>query len=108
MRRTFDLKVTGPEMPVLRLADGRSLVTCSFIRTDRWQGKSGASSYYTFWYGKDSPQDALLGGGNKHWLNTEVRLSMTVTFEVAPQGRAEVVGCNCLQPALLSAEGTAD
>ncbi|OEJ30082.1 hypothetical protein [Streptomyces subrutilus] len=108
VRRTFDLEVTGLEMPVLRLTDGKSLVTCSFIRTDRWQGKSGVSSYYTFWYGKDNPRDALLGGGNKRWLNTKVRLSMTVTFEVAPPGKTEVVGCNCLEPALLSAEGTAD
>ncbi|MFJ9646315.1 hypothetical protein [Streptomyces sp. NPDC101206] len=106
VRRTFDLAVTGPEMPVLRLADGKSLVTCSFVRTDLWQGRTGAATSYTFWYGKNDPRDALLGGGRKHWRSTKVRLSMTVTFEVTPGGKAEVVGCDCLKPALLSAEGT--
>ncbi|MFD6231299.1 hypothetical protein ACFWFZ_31215 [Streptomyces sp. NPDC060232] len=28
VRRTFDLQVTAPDMPVLRLVDGKSLVTC--------------------------------------------------------------------------------
>ncbi|GGT09187.1 hypothetical protein GCM10010286_38220 [Streptomyces toxytricini] len=107
VRRSYGLEVTGPALPVLRLANGKSLVTCSFVRTDHWQGKSGGGTSWRFKFGKDDPRNALLGGGSAYWRKATVRHSMTVTFEVPPQGKADVVGCNCLKPALLSAEGTA-
>ncbi|MHC6624664.1 hypothetical protein ACYTFC_00900 [Streptomyces globosus] len=102
MRRSYALEVTGPTLPVLRLADGKSLVTCSFVRTDHWQGTS-----WKVRFGKDDPRNALLGGGAAYWRKATIRHSLTVTFEVPPQGKADVVGCNCRKPALLSAEGTA-
>ncbi|MFD3717008.1 hypothetical protein [Streptomyces sp. NPDC058674] len=107
IRHRYAFEVTGAELPVLRLADGKSLVTCSFVRTDRREGKSGSDAWFT--NGSLSTSDrqvVTLLGDNKNWLRTVVRRSVTATFEVPAQGPADVVGCNCLGPELLSAEGT--
>uniref|UniRef100_A0AAU2JNU4 DUF8094 domain-containing protein n=1 Tax=Streptomyces sp. NBC_00049 TaxID=2903617 RepID=A0AAU2JNU4_9ACTN len=103
VRKRYAFEVTGTELPVMRLADGKSLVTCSFVRTDHWKGKNA-----TFTYGTRNLGDvaALIGGGDKWWRDTVVRRSVTVTFEVAPQGPADVVGSNALVAPPLSAEGT--
>ncbi|UUU43992.1 hypothetical protein [Streptomyces sp. NBC_00162] len=108
LRQRYAFEVTGPELPVLRLADGKALVTCSFVRTDHREGKSGPTT--SFKYGSEDAAsrqtDQLLGGGYKWWLTTDVRRGVTATFEVPVQGPADVVGCNCLNPPVLSAEGT--
>ncbi|MGP3690227.1 hypothetical protein ACTVZO_36960 [Streptomyces sp. IBSNAI002] len=108
LRHRYAFEVTGPELPVLRLADGKALVTCSYVRTDHREGKSGPTT--SFKYGGENAAsrdtDQLLGGGHKWWRNTDVRRVMTATFEVPEQGPADVVGCNCLNPPVLSAEGT--
>lgn len=108
LRQRYAFEVTGPELPVLRLADGKALVTCSFVRTDHREGKSGPTT--SFKYGSEDTAsrqtDQLLGGGHKWWLSTDVRYGVTATFEVPAQGPADVVGCNCLNPPVLSAQGT--
>ncbi|MFD9356932.1 hypothetical protein [Streptomyces sp. NPDC060031] len=102
-RRRYHFEVVGQELPVVRLVDGKSLVTCSYRRTDHWSGKDAAFRYGT---GRFKDVDALLGGGNKWWRDTTVRRSVTVTFEVPQAGPADVVGSNSLKAPLLSAEGT--
>lgn len=108
IRKRYAFEVTGPDLPVVRLADGKSLVTCSFVRTDLWKGKN-----VTFSYGTDETGDiaALIGGADKWWKETTVRRSVTVTFEVPAQGPAEVVSGNALVSnshvvPVLSAQGT--
>lgn len=99
----YAFEVAGGELPVMRLADGKSLVTCSFVRTDLWRGEGA-----TFQYGNGALGDAdtLLGGGHKWWRKTAVRRSVTVTFELPAQGPADVAGSNALEARALSAEGT--
>ncbi|MCY0955251.1 hypothetical protein [Streptomyces sp. H27-S2] len=103
VRKRYAFEKAGPELPVVRLADGKSLVTCTFLRTDYWTGKNA-----TFRYGNGElgGVDALLGGEYGWWRDTTARRSATVTFEVAPAVPADVVGSNALQAPLLSAEGT--
>ncbi|MCJ1679228.1 hypothetical protein MTF65_18140 [Streptomyces sp. APSN-46.1] len=101
--KRYAFEPTGGELPVLRLADGKSLVTCTFVRTDRWAGKKAAFRYGN---GEHGDAAALLGGTDKWWVDSTVRLSVTATFEVPAEGPADVVGCNCLKPTVLSALGT--
>ncbi|MET9962975.1 hypothetical protein ABZ128_28575 [Streptomyces sp. NPDC006326] len=110
VRRSFAFEAAaGPELPVLKLADGRSLVTCSFVRTDHWEGKVERAAIFKYGTGNPSADtDALLGGGHKWWKSTDVRRSVTATLEVPAQGPADVVGCNCFTAPVLSAEGTPD
>ncbi|MFG2879312.1 hypothetical protein ACGFYU_30640 [Streptomyces sp. NPDC048337] len=103
VRKQYAFEVVGAHLPVLRLADGKSLVTCSFVRTDNWAGKSATFKYGNGDYGG---VDALLGGGYKWWRDTTVRRGVTVSFEVPPTGPADVVGSNALEATPLSAEGT--
>ncbi|MEV6956774.1 hypothetical protein [Streptomyces sp. NPDC051183] len=103
IRKRYHFEVVGQELPVVRLADGKSLVTCSYVRTDHWSGRDSAFRYGT---GRFNDLDAMVGGGNKWWRNTTLRRSVTVTFEVPQAGPAEVVGANSLKPPLLSGEGT--
>lgn len=103
--KRYAFEVAGVEFPVVRLADGKSLVTCSFVRTDTWTGRGGA------WFEYDgrpfSSVEAMLGAGHQKWLSTTVRRSVTVAFEVPPQGPADVVGTNnSFATHVLSAEGT--
>lgn len=103
VRKRYGFEVTGPELPVLQLGDGKSLVTCSFIRADTWTGRDARFKYGS---GSHGDIDAMLGGGHQWWDRTSVRHSVTVTFEVPPTGPAEVVGSNALKAPVLSAEGT--
>ncbi|WP_405922364.1 hypothetical protein [Streptomyces sp. NBC_00122] len=48
IRQSYAFEVAGAELPVLRLADGKSLVTCTFVRTDHWEGKAGPSSWFKY------------------------------------------------------------
>lgn len=102
--KRVSLEVVGGELPVLRLADGKSLVTCTFVRTDVWTGRK-----VVFKYGGSSLSDvgAVIGGMDAWWRDSTVRRSVTVAFEVpAGGGPAEVVGSNALEAPVLSAEGT--
>ncbi|MFC9296475.1 hypothetical protein ACFTWH_12540 [Streptomyces sp. NPDC057011] len=102
--KKYGFEVAGAELPVVRLADGKSLVTCSFVRTDTWTGREASFQYTSRAY---EGVDVLLGGGHRWWLSTTVRRSVTVTFEVPAQGPADVVGSgNALSARPLSAEGT--
>lgn len=105
VKKRYSFEVAGMELPVVRLADGKALVTCPFLRTDYWSGKMKTA---TFRYGTRDLGDvgALVGGGAKWWRDTTVRRSATVTFEVPPTGPADVVGSNALKAWALSAEGT--
>ncbi|MFJ6798967.1 hypothetical protein [Streptomyces sp. NPDC091268] len=103
VRKRYHFEAVGGELPVVRLADGKSLVTCTFLRTDHWTGTDSAFRYGT---GRFKDVDALLGGGNAWWRDTTVRRSVTVSFEVPTAGPAEVVGSNSLKAPMISAEGT--
>ncbi|MET9604568.1 hypothetical protein ABZZ17_05805 [Streptomyces sp. NPDC006512] len=102
-----ELEVAGGlELPVVRLADGKSLVTCTFTRTDRLT----APRSMAFRYGSGlryREAEALLGGEGKSWRRTTVRWSVTASVEVPERGPADVVGCSCLRPFPLSADGVA-
>nr|WSW49866.1 hypothetical protein OG296_43410 [Streptomyces sp. NBC_01001] len=101
VRKRYAFEVTGGELPVLRLADGKSLVTCSFVRTDQWAGNDAK-----FRYGNTKLGDVRARlGENVWWERATVKRSVTATFEVSPNAPADVVGCNCLTAPLLSAEG---
>ncbi|MGW6868194.1 hypothetical protein ACWGHI_28435 [Streptomyces sp. NPDC054912] len=103
--QAFEVTGGGAELPVVRLTDGRALVTCAFTRTDRWTGRSVVFQHGG--RGSHADVEALLGGGEEpgRWRRTTVRWSVTVTFEVPERGPAEVVACNCVRPHPLSAEG---
>ncbi|MFD3872529.1 hypothetical protein [Streptomyces sp. NPDC058623] len=102
----------GVELPVVRLADGKALVTCAFTRTDRWTGDRSVT-FPQGGVGSHADVEVLLGAGeapqsggeSRRWRRTTVRWSVTVTLEVPERGPAEAVACNCLRPRPLSAEG---
>ncbi|WP_329381098.1 hypothetical protein OG625_16595 [Streptomyces sp. NBC_01351] len=99
----LSLEAAGGELPVVRLADGKSLVTCTFVRTDFWNARNAK-----FKYGSSSMGDvgAMIGGMDTWWRASTVRRSVTVSFEVpAGGGPADVVGSNALRAPVLSAEG---
>ncbi|AWZ16930.1 hypothetical protein DRB96_37535 [Streptomyces sp. ICC1] len=108
IRSRFAFEATGVDLPVLRLADGKSLVTCTFVQTTRTDSKPGQDRRFTFGSVRLSKDWAgiLLGSDNEWWTSTTVRRSVTATFEVPARGPADVVGCNCLNPPVLSAEGS--
>ncbi|MFI8503887.1 hypothetical protein ACIGFK_36095 [Streptomyces sp. NPDC085524] len=102
--KRVSFEAAGGELPVVRLADGKSLVTCTFVRTDFWEGRKA-----TFKYGSTDLGDvgAVIGGMDKWWRDSTVRRSVTVSFEVpAGGGPADVVGSNAHVARVLSAEGT--
>ncbi|MFJ3927752.1 hypothetical protein [Streptomyces sp. NPDC090022] len=100
----YDYATSGPELPVLRLENGKALVACSLVQNERTVAAK-ASAYIRL--GKGDPVDVLLGGKQAKWSRVDVKRSMTVLIEVpgGGGGAAEVVGCNCRDPQLLSAEG---
>ncbi|MFE4260487.1 hypothetical protein [Streptomyces sp. NPDC056883] len=103
VRHRFAYEVAGAELPVVKLADGASLVTCTYVQTSHQENKA-ETNWFTF--KKGSPIDDMLGGGGRHWADVKSRYAVTVVFEVPPQGPAAVVASNSLAPQLLSAEGT--
>lgn len=103
VRHRFDYEVTFGDLPVVRLANGNSLVTCSFTRTEHLVGKESTT---VFSFKKDGKIDDLLGGGERNWSVVDTRWSETAVFEVPEQGLADVVASNSRSAQLLSAEGT--
>ncbi|OKK11353.1 hypothetical protein AMK16_32845 [Streptomyces sp. CB00455] len=51
VRMRYAFEIEGGELPVLRLADGKTLVTCSFVRTDQWAGMNAKFRYGTKGHG---------------------------------------------------------
>lgn len=98
-------RTTGMDLPVLRLASGGSLVTCTLEQENRM---SGTGSTGTVDYRKGSDAAALIGGSGEWRRATEVS-SMTVLVEVPAKGAAAtVMACDCYGPQLLSARGDRD
>ncbi|MFI5763993.1 hypothetical protein ACIA8F_24025 [Streptomyces sp. NPDC051563] len=112
LRFRFAFKASGVDLPVLRLADGKALVTCTFTQTARTDSKPGGN--WDFSVGGTGPTHlannhaaTLMGGGpDARWTQTTIRRSVTATFEVPARGPSDVVGCNCLNPPVLTADGT--
>ncbi|MER6197089.1 hypothetical protein ABT234_06885 [Streptomyces sp. NPDC001586] len=102
---TYEHEVTGPQLPVLKLDDGTSLVACPLLRTEQERGKSTTVS---FTFNNASAQGALLDAEGKRWRSTEAKLSLTALIELPPAGApgpARVAACNCADPQLLEVTG---
>ncbi|MCY0929219.1 hypothetical protein OTB20_24070 [Streptomyces sp. H27-H1] len=100
VRHEFGYKAAGGELPVVRLASGASLVTCTYVVTERLAAKQGTA---WFFFTSDTDSDRLLGGGSKHWRAVERRWAVTAVIEVPEQGPADVVAVNSRGAELLSA-----
>ncbi|MGW6877319.1 hypothetical protein ACWGHA_33885 [Streptomyces xanthophaeus] len=74
VRYRYAFEVTGVALPVLRLVDGKSLVTCTFVRTDRLDSKPGMSASFRFGNeGIFTAQISRLLGVDEWWLNATIR-----------------------------------
>ncbi|MFZ3499522.1 hypothetical protein ACODT5_41030 [Streptomyces sp. 5.8] len=103
IRHVFGYEAVGVDLPVVKLVDGASLVTCTYVRTSHLKNKA-TTAWFTF--KKNTPIDDMLGGGGRHWADVKSRYAVTVVFEVPARGPADVVASNSLDPQLLSAQGT--
>ncbi|MFF2792621.1 hypothetical protein ACFVT6_38760 [Streptomyces sp. NPDC058049] len=102
---TYKHEVTGPQLPVLKLDDGSSLVACPLVRAKEVRGKNTAVS---FTLDNSAAQGALLDADGKSWRSTDARLSLTALIELPPGGTpgpAQVAACNCVDPQLLEVTG---
>lgn len=89
---SYKHEVTGPQLPVLKLDDGASLVACPLLRAKEVRGKDTAVSFSP---DNTSPQGALLDADGKSWRSTDARLSLTALIELPPAGTpgpAQVAG----------------
>lgn len=92
---TYKHEVTGPQLPVLKLDNGTSLVACPLVRAEEVRGKNTAVSFN---FGNTSAQGAMLDADGKWWRSTDARLSLTALIELPPAGTpgpAQVAACNC-------------
>ncbi|MFF9978977.1 hypothetical protein [Streptomyces erythrochromogenes] len=102
---TFEHEVSGPALPVLKTANGSSLVACPLTRTQKTRGKA---TTVTFTFGEDSDDSALLGAKGKEWRSADAKQSLTALIELpaaSSPGPAQVAACNCLDPQLLEITG---
>ncbi|WP_412079620.1 hypothetical protein ACLF6K_39555 (plasmid) [Streptomyces xanthophaeus] len=105
VRYTYKHEVTGPQLPVLKLDNGTSLVACTLLRSEHVEGKAGTVS---FTFDEDSGHSTLLDAKGKRWRSSDAKLSLTAVIEVPAAGgpgQAEVAACNCRRPQLLEATG---
>lgn len=103
LQRSFSYRPVGEELPVFRLKDGGSLVTCTLEGTYRDRGRTPAS-WVTF--DADSDSEALLGGGGRKWAGIEEVWSVTAVVEVPPGGGpATVLSTDAYDATRLSAKG---
>lgn len=105
VRYTYKHEVTGPQLPVLKLDNGTSLVACPLLRSEHVEGKAGTVS---FTFDEDSGHSTLLDAKGKRWRSSDAKLSLTAVIEVPAAGApgpAEVAACNCRRPQLLEATG---
>ncbi|MET9689618.1 hypothetical protein ABZY81_14230 [Streptomyces sp. NPDC006514] len=97
----FEHEVTGPQLPVLKLDNGTSLVACPLLRTEKVRG---TDSTVTFSMSDGSDYSALLDAKDKRWRSSDAQLSLTALIELPPAGTpgpAQVASCNCVKPQLL-------
>ncbi|MFF4449988.1 hypothetical protein [Streptomyces sp. NPDC001502] len=102
---TYEHEVTGPQLPVLKLDDGSSLVACPLVRAEEVRGRNAAVS---FTFDNTSARGALLDADGTWWRSTDARLSLTALIELPPAGApgpAQVAACNCVDPQLLGVTG---
>ncbi|MFF3210832.1 hypothetical protein ACFYYB_09210 [Streptomyces sp. NPDC002886] len=103
LQRSFSYRPVGEELPVFRLKDGGSLVTCTLEGTYRNRGVTSAN-----WalLDADSDSEALLGGGRRKWAGIEEVWSATAVVEV-PQGGgpATVLSTDAYDATKLSVKG---
>ncbi|MFE4259882.1 hypothetical protein [Streptomyces sp. NPDC056883] len=103
LQRSFSYRPVGEELPVFRLKDGGSLVTCTLEGTYRDRGRT-VENWITFDAKSDS--EALLGGGRRKWASVEEVWSVTAVVEV-PQGGgpATVLSTDAYDATKLSVKG---
>ncbi|MFZ3497348.1 hypothetical protein ACODT5_29680 [Streptomyces sp. 5.8] len=103
LQRSFSYRPVGEELPVFRLKDGGSLVTCTLEGTYRDRGRTPKNSIT---FDADSDSEALLGGGGRKWASIEEVWSVTAVVEVPPGGGpATVLSTDAYDAAKLSAKG---
>lgn len=102
VRTSFAYAPTGGSLPVVRLASGASLVTCTYVMSEHGENKPG-TKWFSFKKGGDT--ERMLGGA-RHWKVVDRRWAVTAVIEVPAQGPADVVTVNSRGAELLSAEGT--
>ncbi|MFJ7272507.1 hypothetical protein ACIQV3_38755 [Streptomyces sp. NPDC099050] len=103
LQRSFSYRPVGEELPVFRLKDGGSLVTCTLEGTYRNRGVTVAN-----WalLGPESDSEALLGGGHRKWAGIEEVWSVTAVVEVPRGGGpATVLSTNAYDATKLSVKG---
>ncbi|MFF3212556.1 hypothetical protein ACFYYB_18035 [Streptomyces sp. NPDC002886] len=102
VRDTFAYAPTGGDLPVVRLAGGASLVTCTYVMSEHSENKPG-----TRWFAfkKGSDVERMLGG-SRHWTVADRNWAVTAVIEVPARGAADVVTVNSRGAELLSAQGT--
>lgn len=102
VRNSFAYAPTGGDLPVVRLVDGASLVTCTYVMSEHLEGKPG-TKWFAFKEGGDTER---MMGGSRHWTVVDRRWAVTAVIEVPERGPADVVTVNSRGAELLSAEGT--
>lgn len=103
LQRSFSYRPVGEELPVFRLKDGGSLVTCTLEGTYRDRGRT-VGNWIMLDAGSDS--EALLGGGRRKWASIEEVWSVTAVVEVPPGGGpATVLSTDAYDATKLSVKG---
>ncbi|WP_328300185.1 hypothetical protein OG389_22015 [Streptomyces sp. NBC_00435] len=102
VRSSFAYAPSGGDLPVVRLAGGASLVTCTYVVSEHSEGKPG-TKWFAFKKGGDTER---MMGGSRHWKVADRRWAVTAVIEVPERGPADVVTVNSRGAELLSAEGT--
>ncbi|MFJ7271226.1 hypothetical protein ACIQV3_32055 [Streptomyces sp. NPDC099050] len=102
VRDTFSYAPTGGDLPVVRLAGGASLVTCTYVMSEHSENKPG-TKWFTFKKGGDVER---MLGGSRRWKVADRHWAVTAVIEVPAQGPADVVTVNSRGAELLSAKGT--
>lgn len=101
VRNSFAYTPTGGDLPVVRLADGASLVTCTYVMSEHSENKPG-TRWFSFKKGGDVER---MLGGSRRWKAADRHWAVTAVIEVPAQGPADVVTVNS-GAELLSAKGT--
>ncbi|MEV8099267.1 hypothetical protein [Kitasatospora sp. NPDC085879] len=103
LQRTFSYRAVGGELPVFRLDNGDSLVTCTLEGTHRVRGATPAN-WINLNAGSDS--DTLLGGGARKWASLEEVWAVTAVVEVPQDGSpAKVLATDAYGATKLSVKG---
>lgn len=101
--RSFSYEPAGEELPVLRLKNGGSLVTCTLDGTFHDRGRTPGN-----WIEPEAGGDSevLLGGAARKWASIEERWSVTAVLEVPEGGGpATVLSTDAYKATKLSVKG---